>query len=114
MAASVSELTKSWLFRARMETGNASNAAKIQWLYERYKCIESGGTEEVTGTSFGGQSSSFQHRGATPEDNMAAIQAAIEHLESLDAGAAGSEHGKPFGFRFGIAPADAIDRANLT
>jgi hypothetical protein len=112
MAENLSMLTKRWLFKARMECGTDA-AAQKGWLWEQYQAIEATGTAEVTATGYHGQTASMQHRGESPSDNLHAIQAAIEHLESEIAGAAASNFAKPFGFRFAPAPAAALDRANL-
>lgn len=112
MAGSISDLSKTWLFKARMNCGVGEYQAQITWLYDRFKEIEAEGTAEVTAQSFVGQSASFQHRGSTPEDNLAAIQSAIEQLEGTIAGNAKAAHSVPFGFRFTLGPADVLDHVN--
>jgi len=112
MAYALSQLTQSWLFRARMEKGAGNTQQQIDWLYSRYKDFEESGPAEVTSTSFSGQAASMQHRGPSPQENMDAIQAAIESLEETLAGQAASNFKKPFGFRFSPGPAQTLDGLN--
>lgn len=112
MAADLVSLKSSWLFRARMEKGPANTQEQINWLYDRFKEFESAGPAEVTATAFSGQSASMQHRGPSPQENMDAIQDAIEALEETLAGQVSTNFKKPFAFRFTPAPADALDGLN--
>lgn len=111
MADDLSTLKKNWLFRARMEKGSGNHQAQVEWLFEQFKAIEAGGLAEVTSLSFAGESSSSQYRGPSPQDQLNAIQAAIEDLEALIDGQVASSFSKPFGFRFSPSPAVVLDNA---
>ncbi len=108
MAEDLSRLKTTWLFEARQLHGAANLTEQRDWLWAEYQKIKEGGLSEVTAHSFNGQSGAAQYRGASPQDNLQALQAAIEELEGLIAGAVASNFAKPFGFRFLGTPAEIL------
>ncbi len=108
MAEDLSQLKKTWLFEARQLHGAANLTAQKDWLWEQYKAIKEGGPAEVTATGFQGQSASMQYRGASPQDHLQAIQAAMEELEASIDGAVKESFCVPFGFRFNRAPHETL------
>lgn len=104
----ISDLTSDYLFEARLRY-DTDLTAQFAWLRDLY--LESAADrsgEEVTSLSFVGSSHSAQFRASTPEDRRAALRAAIESVEALQAGATASQFSKPFGFRFDGAPAAVL------
>lgn len=110
MAISISELRREYLFRAGLQVGSDS-AAKREFLIELYEAVIAGGDAEAVAIGDEGSSSSWQFRGATPEDHRLALMEAIESLDSLIAGNTSSAFARPFGIRFINPPHTAFDSA---
>lgn len=99
MAATVSELSKDYLFQARMRSPD-DLAAQKDWLWQLYQALANDDGSEVTATSFEGQSASIQFRGASPEDKQHALRLAIEDIEAQIAGEVANSMRRPFGITF--------------
>ena len=111
MAANISQLSDDYLFRAQLLYPATDYAAQRAWLAGLYlEAAELDGSE-VTNFTFKGSSSQSQFRGATPEDYRLALKAAIQQIDSLIAGATASNFKRPFGFRWNLPPAVALDNA---
>lgn len=116
MAANISQLTDDYLFEARLAYPSDLPAQKAS-LIEKYLAAvaaRDGGDAEVTNTTFKGNSSQAQFRGASPEDHRLALKSAIEQLENQIAGATAAAYTRPFGFRWTSAPAIVLDNAGGT
>lgn len=110
MAVSISELRREYLFRAGLQVGSDS-AAKRVFLIGLYEAVIAGGDAEAVAIGGEGSSSSWQFRGATPEDHRLALMEAIESLDGLIAGDTAAAFSRPFGFRFTNPPHTALDSA---
>lgn len=94
MAADIAELKANYRLRAQIEAG-ADLSAQRSWLVGRFVAIDDAGAAEATSISMEGSSSSWQFRGATPEEQLQALRLAIEELDALIAAAAADETPQP-------------------